>query len=138
MREGPKAESEHQQIGEITHNWRGCCGGICSCCITGEPDFVSISCKPLIVMCKSNANQNHLILSIVLSKFIQLLSKKFMGRFPPAFYIIFSEQRAFLTGILVTYNRKVSITDLRKFEKNSCYQMKVCNVLYCIEFLYLF
>lgn len=43
LREGPKTESEHQQIGEITHNWRGCCGGICSCCITGEPDFVSIS-----------------------------------------------------------------------------------------------
>lgn len=43
MKEGPTSESGNTQIGEITHSWRGCCGGICSCCISGDPDFVSIS-----------------------------------------------------------------------------------------------
>ncbi|KAL9964225.1 hypothetical protein ACROYT_G027837 [Oculina patagonica] len=43
LKEGPQAESGSTQVGEITHGWRGCCGGLCSCCITGEPDFVSIS-----------------------------------------------------------------------------------------------
>lgn len=43
LKESEKVGSESQQIGEITHNWRGCCGGICSCCISGERDFASIS-----------------------------------------------------------------------------------------------
>lgn len=42
LKEGSQSEPA-QEVGEITHTWRGCCGGICSCCISGEPDFVTIS-----------------------------------------------------------------------------------------------
>ena len=44
LKEGTQSEPA-SEVGEITHTWRGCCGGICSCCISGEPDFVTISCK---------------------------------------------------------------------------------------------
>lgn len=42
MKEGGESEPG-RQVGEITHNWRGCCGGICSCCISSDPDYVSVS-----------------------------------------------------------------------------------------------
>ncbi|KAJ7348769.1 hypothetical protein OS493_039147 [Desmophyllum pertusum] len=43
MKEGSQSESGGTQVGEITHSWRGCCGGFCSCCITGDPDLVTMS-----------------------------------------------------------------------------------------------
>lgn len=43
LKEGPQGESGGNQVAEITHTWRGCCGGLCSCCVTADPDFVTMT-----------------------------------------------------------------------------------------------
>lgn len=37
-----KEGTQSEQVGQLTHTWRGPCGGMCSCCISEEPDFVSV------------------------------------------------------------------------------------------------
>lgn len=44
MKEGTQSEPSYQ-VGTVTHTWRGPCGGMCSCCVSADPDFVSVSFK---------------------------------------------------------------------------------------------